>query len=77
MPTRALGIVGKVITGRLMRLLGQAEEILDMNQHFKEAFDNLVAWTSDVSLLLQLNAPCAFSSVEVKRDSVSQSDRGH
>ena len=71
--TRALGIVGKLVTGPWMRLLGQETSILGMNKFFREAFDRLTAWAIDASMLLQSDAPCAFSSVEVKRDTVFDS----
>ena len=68
--TRALGIVGKLITGPWMRLLGVETNILGMNKHFQEALGNITAWTRDASSLIQPNAPCAFSCVDVKRDTV-------
>ena len=49
--TRALGIVGKLVTGPWMRLLGQETSILGMNEYFREAFDRLTAWAIDASLL--------------------------
>ena len=71
--TRAFGIVGKLVTGPWMRLLGVETNILGMNKHFQEALDNITTWRHDASSLIQPEAPCAFSSVEVKRDTVFRS----
>ena len=56
-----------------MRLLGVETNILGMNKHFQEALDNITTWRHDASSLIQPDAPCAFSSVEVKRDTVFRS----
>ena len=74
--TRAFGIVGKLTTGPWMRLLGVETNILGMNKHFQEALD-ITTWRHDASSLIQPDAPCAFSSVEVKRHCLSQSSRAH
>ena len=70
---RALGILGKLITGPWMRLPGVETTILGMNKHFQAALGNITAWSNDASSLIQLNAPCAFSCVDVKRDTVFHS----
>ena len=70
--TRAFGIVGKLTTGPWMRLLGVETNILGMNKHFQEVLD-ITTWRHDASSLIQPDAPCAFSSVEVKRDTVFRS----
>ena len=75
--TRAFGIMGKLTTGPWMRLLGVETNILGMNKHFQEALDNITTWRLDASSLIQPDAPCAFSSVEVKRHCISQSSRAH
>ena len=38
---RALGLVGKAVTGPWMRLVGTEPNILQMNQHFNEAVQQL------------------------------------
>ena len=70
---RALGILGKLITGPWMRLLGVDTTILGMNKHFQAALGNITAWSNDASSLIRPNAPCAFSCVDVKRDTVLHS----
>ena len=71
--TRALGIIGKLVTGPWMRLLGQETNILKMNTHFQQAYSNLTSWSTDASPLLETTAPCAFPEVDVKRDIVFDS----
>ena len=56
-----------------MRLLGVETTILGMNKHFQAAFGNITAWSHDASSLIRLNAPCALSCVDVKRDTVLHS----
>ena len=68
--TRALRILGKLITGPWMRLLGVETTILGMNKHLQEALGNITAWSHDASSMIRPNAPCAFSCVDVKRDTV-------
>ena len=70
---RALGIIGKVITGPLMRLLSKATNILEMNDHFSYAHEQITRWANDTSPLLSAEAPCAFREVDIKRDEVFDS----
>ena len=70
---RALGIIGKVITGPLMRLLSKATNILEMNEHFSYAHEQITRWANDTSPLLSAEAPCAFREVDIKRDEVFDS----
>ena len=58
-----------------MRLLGVETTILGVNKHFQAALGNITAWSNDASesSLIRLNAPCAFSCVDVKRDTVFHS----
>ena len=67
---RALRTLGKLITGPWMRLLGVETTILGMNKHLQEALGNITAWSHDASSMIRPNAPCAFSCVDVKRDTV-------
>ena len=70
---RALGIIGKVITGPWMRLLSKATNILEMNEHFSYAHGQITRWSNDASPLLSVDAPCAFREVDIKRDEVFDS----
>ena len=67
---RALGLIGKIITGPWMRLVGQNCNILEMNKYFQEAHVNLTKWSEDSSSLLSSNPPSVFSGIPIQKDIV-------
>lgn len=72
-PLRAMGIMGKLLTGPWMRLPELQGNILDLNPVFSEAYTSLQAWSQDASPLLLARPPCAFTSSDiVERDSILQ-----
>ena len=56
-----------------MRLLSKATNILEMNEHFNYAHEQITRWSNDASPLLSVDAPCAFREVDIKRDEVFDS----
>ena len=70
---RALGIIGKCVTGPWMRLLGQNKTILEMNGFYAEAQGKLLMWSNNAHSLLSLHPPSVFESVPVKQDVVLES----
>ena len=66
--TRALGIIGKVLTGPWMRLVGQDNNILDMNRYYAEAQEKCQPWSQDASQLLRPSPPSVFADVAIKDD---------
>ena len=53
--TRALGIIGKVVTGPWMRLVGQDRNIFELNKYYAEAQQKLQSWAQDADQLLGPN----------------------
>ena len=51
--TRALGLVGKLITGPYFRTVGKTERILDLSPHLHKLQLALQQLSQDASLLLQ------------------------
>ena len=66
--TRALGIIGKVLTGPWMRLVGQDNNILDMNMYYAEAQGKCQSWSQDARQLLRPSPPSVFADVAIKDD---------
>ena len=71
--TRALGLIGKLVTGPWMRLVGSDKRILEMNQYYAEAKENLHLWSQDAFQLIMCNPPSIFQDVPVKNDVVLES----
>ena len=71
--TRALGVIGKVVTGPWMRLVARDLPILEMNPYFAEAHSKLRSWSEDASPLLGPSTPSVFANVPVKDDIVLDS----
>ena len=71
--TRALGVIGKVVTGPWMRLVARDLPILEMNPYFDEARSKLRSWSEDASPLLGPSTPSVFADVPVKDDIVLDS----
>ena len=69
---RALGLIGKAVSGPWMRLVGVKDlGILDLNTYFAEAINNLKHWSVDASpLLAPEGPPSVFQSVSIQRDRV-------
>ena len=67
---RALGIIGKCITGPWMRLLGQNKSILEMNAFYAEAQGKTKTWSNDASPLLSPHPPSVFEAIPIKEDAV-------
>ena len=66
MTTRALGIIGKVVTGPWMRLVGISDlNMLDMNPYYAGVRGKLKSWSADASPLLGPSPPTVFADVPV------------
>ena len=70
---RALGIIGKCITGPWMRLLGNNKTILEMNIFYAEAQEKTKSWSTDASPLLSPHPPSVFETIPIKEDAVLES----
>ena len=57
---RAMGIIGKLVTGPWMRMLSTCSTVLDLNEHFLEAPNRIREWSDDSSSML-----CSASSRSV------------
>ena len=68
MTTRALGIIGKGLTGPWMRLVGLDNNILGMNRYYAEAQEKCHSWSQDASQLLRPSPPSVFADVAIKDD---------
>ena len=68
---RALGIVGKIMTGPWMRLIGMNHDcnILEFNKYIYEAEKKLTSWSTNATPLLSQKTSI-FSTVPVKEDKV-------
>ena len=68
---RALGIIGKTITGPYQKVTSAATNILDLNDKYLDLQTNFSQWANDASPLL---SPCSiFSDVPVPEDPVYHS----
>ena len=67
---RALGIIGKCVTGPYMRLASTDNNILYMNSKYLELRDNLKSWTHDASPLVSSPPPSVFVDFPVISDPV-------
>ena len=72
-PLRALGIIGKCITGPYMRCVGKNMNILDLNPRFCELQRNLEVWSHDATKLLEIPLPSAFKDIPVLEDPILSS----
>lgn len=67
---RALGFVGKFITGPWMRFVPTCEQILDVNLPIQKAVETLSDWSSDASPVMNGTVGAVFDSVSLLKDSV-------
>lgn len=67
---RALGLVGKYLTGPWMRLVEQDVGILELNRYYQHAVDVLQKWSTDASGVVSGTAPAVFADVAVTDDLV-------
>ena len=67
---RALGIIGKYITGPWMRLTETNVPILELNSHFEDALSRLNEWISDPSSFFRDDCPSIFNGISVNKDNV-------
>ncbi|KAG1675727.1 hypothetical protein GQR58_014553 [Nymphon striatum] len=67
---RALGLVGKFVTGPWMRFIPTCQQILDVNIPLQKAVETLTSWSSDASPVMNGTADAVFCSVPLLKDSV-------
>ena len=67
---RALGLVGKYVTGPWMRLIENDINILHLNPFFKNAASQLQEWSLDPTCLLTGTAQPLFPQVPISEDSI-------
>ena len=67
---RALGLVGKYLTGPWMRLIEQDLRILDLNKYYEQAVRTLEKWSEDSSDVVTGRAPQVFSDVPMNNDNI-------
>ena len=67
---RALGLVGKYLTGPWMRLVEQDIGILELNKHYNEAVDALAKFSKDAIQVVNGRAPPVFKDVPMVKDEI-------
>lgn len=67
---RALGLVGKFVTGPWMRFVPTCRKILDVNLPLQKAVETLSNWSADASPVMNGTADAVFSYVPLLKDSV-------
>ncbi|XP_033102641.1 uncharacterized protein LOC117105571 [Anneissia japonica] len=67
---RALGLIGKYVSGPWMRLVERNQNILDLNTPFTLAVERMENWKVNASLLVRGEAECLFADVPVIKDAV-------
>ena len=66
-PMRALGLIGRFVTGPWMRLVGQDLNILDINKYYNEALTNITRWKCQPSEMISSKS-CIFEAIPLKED---------
>lgn len=65
---RALGLVGKFVTGPWQRLVDRELSILELNTYYAEAKTVLAQWAENSTSVIAGDASTIFSGVDLKRD---------
>ena len=67
---RALGLVGKYLTGPWMRLIESDVGILELNHYYCEAVETLRKWSHDATDVVKGCAPPIFEDISMSKDGV-------
>ena len=67
---RALGLVGKFLTGPWMRLVKQEIGVLELNKYYNEAVDALAKFSKDAIRVVNGTAPPVFKDVPMVKDEI-------
>ena len=67
---RALGLIGKLVTGPWMRAVPMADSILGTNIYFNDAYVKLKALSQDATPMIKREAESVFPAVGVLKDCV-------
>ncbi|XP_071959561.1 uncharacterized protein [Antedon mediterranea] len=67
---RALGLIGKYVSGPWMRLVERDQNILDLNMPFTLAVNKMEEWKLNTSVLVKGEADCLFADVPIIKDAV-------